>query len=92
MGDRDRESIEAAALWRSKVKWLSLAETKGPNAEFQRFIGQCALAATAGSATATVDRKLAFLIPLGTGVDQKSASWNRPAYWLAQLEALRKAP
>jgi hypothetical protein len=28
-----------------EVKWLSLAGGKGPNSEFQRFIGQCALAA-----------------------------------------------
>jgi hypothetical protein len=28
-----------------EVKWLKLSVTKGPNSEFQRFIGQCALAA-----------------------------------------------
>ncbi|HXG69002.1 MAG TPA: hypothetical protein VNJ04_00125 [Gemmatimonadaceae bacterium] len=27
-----------------EVKWLSLMANKGPNSEFQRFIGQCALA------------------------------------------------
>ena len=42
----DRESGSLAV----EVKWLSLSPTKGPNAEFQRFIGQCALAATANDA------------------------------------------
>jgi hypothetical protein len=28
-----------------EVKWLSLSGSKGPNSEFQRFIGQCVLAA-----------------------------------------------
>lgn len=28
-----------------EVKWLTLSATKGPNSEFQRFIGQCTLAA-----------------------------------------------
>lgn len=28
-----------------EVKWLSFSPGKGPNSEFQRFIGQCALAA-----------------------------------------------
>lgn len=30
-----------------EVKWLRLSSSKGPNAEFQRFIGQCALATAA---------------------------------------------
>ena len=29
-----------------EVKWLSFSAGKGPNSEFQRFIGQCVLAAT----------------------------------------------
>jgi len=30
-----------------EVKWLRFKENKGPNSEFQRFVGQCALAAAA---------------------------------------------
>lgn len=29
-----------------EVKWLSLSSSRGPNGEFQRFIGQCAIAAS----------------------------------------------
>ena len=48
-----RNNFDLVAVDRSdgslavEVKWLSLSDTKGPNAEFQRFVGQCALAATA---------------------------------------------
>jgi len=33
-----------------EVKWLTLSATKGPNSEFQRFIGQCTLAAAGNEA------------------------------------------
>ena len=33
-----------------EVKWLSLSGSKGPNSEFQRFIGQCVLAAARNDA------------------------------------------
>lgn len=45
-----RNNFDLVAIDRSKktlaveVKWLSLSSGKGPNSEFQRFIGQCALA------------------------------------------------
>jgi hypothetical protein len=37
--DRDRKTLAV------EVKWLSLSSARGPNGEFQRFIGQCTLAA-----------------------------------------------
>lgn len=46
-----RNNFDLVAIDRSKktlaveVKWLSFSSGKGPNSEFQRFIGQCALAA-----------------------------------------------
>jgi hypothetical protein len=46
-----RNNFDVVAIDRSKktlaveVKWLSFSSGKGPNSEFQRFIGQCALAA-----------------------------------------------
>jgi len=46
-----RNNFDLVAFDRKKktlaveVKWLSFAGGKGPNSEFQRFIGQCALAA-----------------------------------------------
>jgi hypothetical protein len=30
-----------------EVKWLRFKKNKGPNSEFQRFVGQCVLAAAA---------------------------------------------
>lgn len=45
-----RNNFDLVAIDRSKktlaveVKWLSVSSGKGPNSEFQRFIGQCALA------------------------------------------------
>lgn len=33
-----------------EVKWLTLSTNKGPNSEFQRFIGQCTLAAAGNEA------------------------------------------
>jgi len=45
-----RNNFDLVAIDRSKktlaveVKWLSFSSGKGPNSEFQRFIGQCALA------------------------------------------------
>lgn len=50
-----RNNFDLAAIDRSggslvvEAKWLSLTPSKGPNGEFQRFIGQCALAAAANS-------------------------------------------
>jgi hypothetical protein len=46
-----RNNFDLVAIDRSKetlaveVKWLSFSSGRGPNSEFQRFIGQCALAA-----------------------------------------------
>ncbi len=46
-----RNNFDLVALDRNKkslaveVKWLSLSSGRGPNGQFQRFIGQCALAA-----------------------------------------------
>ena len=46
-----RSNFDLAALDRRgrtlvvEVKWLTLSSGKGPNSEFQRFIGQCTLAA-----------------------------------------------
>jgi hypothetical protein len=46
-----RNNFDLAAIDRGngslavEVKWLALSATKGPNSEFQRFIGQCTLAA-----------------------------------------------
>jgi hypothetical protein len=46
-----RNNFDLVAIDRSEktlaveVKWLSFSSGKGPNSEFQRFIGQCALAA-----------------------------------------------
>lgn len=48
-----RNNFDLAAIDRSdgslvvEVKWLQLKPNTGPNREFQRFIGQCALAAAA---------------------------------------------
>lgn len=48
-----RNNFDLAAIDRNdgslvvEVKWLLLSANKGPNNEFQRFIGQCTLAATA---------------------------------------------
>jgi len=45
-----RNNFDLVAIDQSKktlaieVKWLSFSSGKGPNSEFQRFIGQCALA------------------------------------------------
>jgi hypothetical protein len=41
--DRDNGSLVV------EVKWLLLKANKGPNGEFQRFIGQCTLAASANN-------------------------------------------
>ncbi len=46
-----KNNFDLVALDRSnrslavEVKWLSLSGSRGPNSEFQRFIGQCVLAA-----------------------------------------------
>jgi hypothetical protein len=51
-----RNNFDLVAIDRSKkslaveVKWLSLSGGKGPNSEFQRFIGQCVLAAARNDA------------------------------------------
>lgn len=48
-----RNNFDLAAIDRNngslavEVKWLLLTAKKGPNSEFQRFVGQCALAAAA---------------------------------------------
>lgn len=48
-----RNNFDLAAVDRKngslvvEVKWLTLRDNKGPNSEFQRFIGQCTLAAAA---------------------------------------------
>lgn len=48
-----RSNFDLAAIDRDggslvvEVKWLRLEANRGPNGEFQRFIGQCALAASA---------------------------------------------
>ena len=48
-----RNNFDLAAVDRNdgslvvEVKWLQLKPNKGPNGEFQRFIGQCGLAAAA---------------------------------------------